>query len=409
MKKISYVLAGASFRCFSMFAQPIYEQYQDYIEITGIFDVNRGHSEYISERCGSIKVYDNFDEMIKTETPDVVLVTTVDAYHSDYIIRALELGCDVITEKPMTIDATRCKAILDAEQKYGKKVTVTFNYRYAPYMTKIKEIIKSGAIGNVYSVHFEWLLDRNMEFGAHGTSYFRRWNSHMEKSGGLLVHKSTHHFDLVNWWLDAEPEKVSAFGKLNLYGKNGMIRGTNCRSCDHTEECNFRYQFNDFERDFFAKNEHYDGYFKDGCVYAEDIDIYDTMSVIVLYVGGQMMSYSLNATTPYEGWRVSINGSLGRLEAFSPETGFQANERLSNEIKVFTLDNNVTEYYVTKTIGGHGGGDSRLHEMLFRGIGDKSLGYEAGTKAGANSILIGIAANISIRDGRLVKIDELSR
>lgn len=72
---------------------------------------------------------------------------------------------------------------------------MTFNYRYAPHNTKVAEIIRSGAIGQVTSVHFEWMLNTQ-----HGADYFRRWHRDRRNSGGLLVHKSTHHFDLVNFW-----------------------------------------------------------------------------------------------------------------------------------------------------------------------------------------------------------------
>ncbi len=405
MKK--YVIAGASSRGMAMFAIPLYESFSDCAEITAVYDVNIGRSQVLKKYIPHIRIYESFDEMVTTEKPDTVIVTTVDAYHSDYIIRAMELGCDVITEKPMTIDSKKCQAILDAEKKYGKKLTVTFNYRFAPYSTKIKEIIKSGAIGKVYSVHFEWMLDQVMDLGAHGTSYFRRWNSRMAKSGGLLVHKSTHHFDIINWWLDAVPEKVAAFGELNLYGaKNGKFKGERCETCEHRKECRYCYDLSDKDIEIYRDNEKYDGYMRDCCIYSDEIDIYDTMSVNVHYKTGELLSYSLNATTAYEGWRASINGSKGRLEAFLPETGVLSRTD-TDIIKVFDLNNNVTEYKMTRVRGGHGGGDERLREMIFRGNIPDPLGHCAGSFAGTNSIMIGVAANMSIKDGNIVTIDDV--
>ncbi|MBR6747746.1 MAG: Gfo/Idh/MocA family oxidoreductase, partial [Clostridia bacterium] len=188
--KLKYAFAGASGRALGMYCKPMLKDFQDNCEIVGIYDINPGRAQqFVKHVEGSFPVYDDFETMIREAKPDRVIVTTVDAFHSDYIIKSLEMGCDVITEKPMTIDATRCRAILEAEKRTGHKVTVTFNYRYAPYNTKIREIIARGEIGEVYSVHFEWLLSRNMEYGAHGTSYFRRWNARMKNSGGLLVHK----------------------------------------------------------------------------------------------------------------------------------------------------------------------------------------------------------------------------
>ena len=403
----TYAFAGASNRALSMYAIPMFKDFSNDCKILGIYDANVGRARYVSGKAGGFPVFENFETMLLTTKPDCVIVTTVDAYHSDYIIKALEMGCDVITEKPMTIDAERCRAILAAEQATGRKVTVTFNYRYVPFVTKLKELVSSGIIGKVFSVHFEWLLTRNMADGAHGASYFRRWNARMEKSGGLLVHKSTHHFDMVNWVIGQHPAKVSAFGKLNLYGaQNAPFQGERCATCAHKDDCAFYYELNDFEKEFYARNEQYDGYIKDNCIYADDINIYDTMAVTVQYDQGAVMSYALNATTPYEGWHLSINGSEGRIEATNYETGPRAKE-LEHHIKVFDLDDNATDFSIIKATGNHGGGDVRLLRMLFLENVPDPLGHGAGSLDGAYSILIGAAANQSIREERVIDIESL--
>lgn len=403
----TYAFAGASSRALSMYVKPMVKDFSEDCKVLGIYDANIGRARKVSELAGGLPVFEDFETMLRETKPDCVIVTTVDAYHSDYIIKSLEMGCDVITEKPMTIDAERCRAILAAEQATGHKVTVTFNYRYAPFTTKLKELVANGEIGDVFSVHFEWLLTRNMTFGAHGTSYFRRWNARMEKSGGLLVHKSTHHFDMVNWIIGQHPAKVSAFGKLNLYGaKNAPFKGERCSTCNYSQKCEFYYELTDFDKQFYVANEKFDGYLKDNCIYADDINIYDTMAVTVQYDRGAVMSYALNATTPYEGWHMSINGSRGRIEATNYETGVQS-KALENCIKVFDLDDNVTDYRITKSTGGHGGGDERLLRMLFLENIPDPLGHSAGSNDGAYSILIGAAANLSIREERVVDIESL--
>jgi len=410
--KLKYAFVGASIRALDMFFAPMATKWKDYCDMVGVYDINIGRAKTIGDKFG-VKVFDNFEDMINETKPDRVIVTTVDVFHSDYIIKSLEMGCDVVTEKPMTIDATRCNAILEAERRTGKNVIVTFNYRYAPFMTKIKELVSDGTIGDVFSVHFEWLLDRNMKIKAHGTSYFRRWNARMKNSGGLLVHKSTHHFDLVNWWLGQQPEEVFAFGKLNRYGKvgsekygNGM-KGENCRNCKFADKCEFYYALPEREKWLYADNEKYDGYYKDGCVFADDIDIYDTMSVNVRYSGGTVMSYSLNATCAYEGWRISINGSKGRIEAFLPESGPDSEEAF-HKIKVYDLDNNVKVYELESLDSdSHNGGDERLQRNVFVGDLPDPLGLCAGTKDGAYSIIVGAAANISIKEHRPVEIASL--
>ena len=169
----------------------------------------------------------------------------------------------------------------------------------------------SGEIGKVLSVDFAWYLDVY-----HGADYFRRWHAYKNGGGSLWVHKATHHFDLVNWWLGADPVEVVANGQLQVYGKNGTIRGTNCRVCPHKKECRFYYDLNTnpTRMKLYADCEDADSYYRDGCVYRNDIDIYDSMQAIVKYSNGATMAYSLDAHMPFEGYRVAFNGELGRLE-----------------------------------------------------------------------------------------------
>jgi len=118
------------------------------------------------------------------------------------------------------------------------------------------------------------------------------------------------------------------------------------------------------------------------------------------------MSYSLNATTAYEGFRVAINGSAGRIEAFSPLTGFQGSG--PKTIKLFDLADNMTEYRIADLKGDHGGSDDLLRDELFRGAaGPDPLKRAAGVDAGVNALMIGAAANVSIKTGTIVDIDEL--
>lgn len=148
--------------------------------------------------------------------PDIVIVTTTDRYHHEYIIKALEMDCDVITEKPMTIDEEKCNAILEAEKRTKRNVTVTFNMRFAPLIMRIKEILKQDTIGQILSVHFEWFLDTS-----HGADYFRRWHRRKENSGGLLIHKSTHHFDVVNWFWKKSLWKLRPLARCGFTDRPG--------------------------------------------------------------------------------------------------------------------------------------------------------------------------------------------
>lgn len=400
----TYALAGASSRALSMYARPIVERFADSARLVGVYDVNPGRARYLSQQCGGVPVYDDFDAMLQAARPDCVIVTTIDRYHHQYIIGALQAGCDAITEKPMTIDDARCRAILAAERASGHRVIVTFNYRFAPYTARVKELLRAGAIGRVLSVDFEWILDTR-----HGADYFRRWHRRKENSGGLLVHKATHHFDMVNWWIEDEPERVYAFGARHFYGPTRAQRGERCSTCEYKGTCQFyvNYAADPQMQAIYFNVETYDGYYRDRCVFADEIDIEDTMSLTARYRSGILLSYSLIAHSPYEGWRAALNGTGGRMELEEFHSGARAAEP-SQQIRIFNRRNELIVYDIPKATGGHGGGDEQLLRRLFttEPIPDP-LGFMADSRAGAMSILVGVAANRSIASGQPVAIADL--
>jgi predicted dehydrogenase len=331
----------------------------------------------------------------------------------------MELGCDVVTEKPMTTDAEKCQRIIDTQNSTGRHVRVTFNYRYAPFRTQVKALLMSGLIGDIKSVDFHWMLDTR-----HGADYFRRWHRNKRNSGGLLVHKSTHHFDLVNWWLSTVPEWVYARGSRQFYtpemaNRYGFIqRAERCQVCPETAKCPF---FMDLLADgprklLYFEQEHFDGYLRDRCVFGEDIDIEDNMQLVVKYRSGVTLSYSLQAFMPWEGYTVAFNGSKGRLEHICMETSYTSGdgsipgELISQGTKISIHPHFQAAYDipVDEGGGGHGGADPLMMADIFAAEQPSDpYNRAADQRAGAYSILTGIAANCSILENRAVEIDTL--
>jgi predicted dehydrogenase len=397
-------LVGTGIRGTTMWGKGVVQPYADVVEFVGLCDVNPLRVEAGKRALGvACPTFTSFEGMLDQVKPDVVMVTTVDATHAGCIVTALDRGIDVITEKPMVIDEAQCKAVLDAEKRNNRKIVVTFNYRYAPKHQTIKETILSGAIGDVTSVDFSWYLDTT-----HGADYFRRWHRLREKSGSLWVHKATHHFDLVNWWLGADPVEVTAFGSLSTYGKKGPFRHTNCRPCPHKAQCPYYWDItkNPNLVDLYVKCESADGYLRDGCVFKEDVNIPDTMNAVVRYSSGANMSYSLNASMPIEGYRLAFNGTKGRLEVRDYERQpWDAPEE--TEIYVTHKFGKREKIEIPKAEGGHGGGDNRLRDLIFRNITVPDHMRLPDSRAGAMSTLTGVAARKSVDLGRPVKISEL--
>jgi len=404
--KRRYAIVGTGSRGTTMWGRPVAEGYSDIVDFVGLCDPNPTRLAASRGMIGvSCPTFTDFDRMCDEARPDLLAVTTVDAHHARYVVAALDRGIDVITEKPMVIDAAQCREVLDAETRNGRAIVVTFNARYAPRHQRIKEVLLAGEIGRVTSVDFGWYLDV-----VHGADYFRRWHRLRSQSGSLWVHKATHHFDLMNWWLDQDPVEVSAFGSLQRYGKRGPFRSATCRGCPHAEECPFHWDITQNPElvKLYVDAESVDGYHRDGCVFREDCDIFDTMNAVVRYSGGVQMSYSVNAFMPFEGYLVAFNGEGGRLEIRDYER--QPWEVVEEtEIWLTRTGRGREKIDVPKAEGAHGGADERLLEVVFRGASVPEYLRLPGSRAGALSCLTGIAARTSCDEDRRVRIDELVR
>ena len=424
-KKLRVALVGTGIRGTSFWGKRLNENYSDIIEFVGLSDINPGRLEYGRKYIGvNCPTFTNFDKMLKETKPDLVIVTTKDSTHHQFIIKGLDFGCDVLTEKPLTIDEYKAQAIIDAERRNKKNLIVGFNYRWSPYATKVKELMQENVIGDLRSVDFHWYLNTY-----HGASYFRRWHGLRQEGGTLWVHKATHHFDLLNWWIDSDPEEVFAYGDLEFYGENGPFRGDKCRTCPHKTKCEFYWDITKSKRlmDLYVNNEKYDGYIRDNCLYRKEINIYDKMSAQVKYKNNVVLNYSLTTYSPFEGWRVAFNGTEGRLEAWldipyqkkvsvnQAEMHRKEMEQSGKEeaeyepIVVHKLWKDFETVKVPITRGGHGGGDKRLQDKIFKHK-DAVDPYEraAGLRDGVMSILIGVAARKSIEANEPIRIAELT-
>ncbi len=428
----NYMIVGLGSR-YRMYLDAIVETYRKTTRLVALCDsnphrlglaLNRARAAGTAPASGPPA---DFEEMIARQAVDVVIVTTIDRTHDEYIVRAMNAGCDVVVEKPLTIDARRLEHIEEARRRTGRSLRVTFNYRYAPRNSAIRDLVHvRNAIGKIHSVHFEWLLDTR-----HGADYFRRWHRDKRNSGGLLVHKATHHFDLVNWWLDDVPETVYASGELKFYGReNAERRGMATFSGRGTEApADDPFALNLAEdpelKNLYLDAEKHDGYRRDENVFGNYISIEDDISVVVTYRGGCRLTYHLTAYSPWEGFRIAFNGDEGRIEyqvvektAVSGsaddrgrEDGMEEEEAPLEQVSIRVLPLFGNPYDVPVPGAnevGHGGGDRRLLADVFAPATEPDpLHRAADHRGGINSIAVGISGNLSMAAGRAVSVREV--
>ena len=434
-----YAIVGSGARA-RMFLDAMHTDFKAQAQLVAMCDLSPRRMQfwnrYLAEHYNQPEIpsykASHFDLMILKARPDVVIVTTRDDMHAHYIVRAMELGCDVVVEKPMTIDAPGVTAICDAIERTGQALRVAFNYRWRPEFTRLREIVQSGQIGTPTLVDFQWRLDTQ-----HGADYFRRWHREKKHSGGLLVHKSTHHFDLVNWILDDRADTLFAIGNLAFYGEqNAAQRGEHYAYDRYTgqpeaaddpfarrldDETRWNH---DTMRGLYMEAETDDGYVRDRNVFGgEDkwpITAEDTMAVTARYTRGTILNYSLIAYCPWEGERLTITGTKGQVEYFGRGQGHviagQSDAELAKqqqaEERTLRLQNMFgppQELAIPEAKGAHGGGDARLLRRIFcPNLPVDPQGRDAGHAAGAWSVLTGAAANLAIETGRPVQLDDLA-
>ncbi|KAF9875235.1 hypothetical protein CkaCkLH20_07055 [Colletotrichum karsti] len=432
-----YAIVGMGVRS-AFYYQSILKDFDQVATLVAICDTNQTRLNAANDRIvelggDKLPTYkaEDFDTMVAEQKPDVVIVTTIDLYHHVYCIRAMELGCDAITEKPMTIDEEKLQLMIDAEKRTGKQIRVLFNYRYAPHHTKVRELIQSGVIGEIATVHMDWILDC-----AHGSDFMRRWHRNKETSGGIQMHKSIHHFDLVHFWLNTEPELVYCIGDLWFYGKeNAQRRGVSNlgeRYLDNEDAKNDPFAIhidqNAQLKKLYLEAEHEDGYIRDRNCFAEGITIEDNLSMIIKYKNRAVMTYNTYAYAPWEGYRCVFNGSKGRIEVNVVESGYSAGGETVTEkglgdlekgyiqggveqtkIVVYPLFEEPYVVDVEKREGGHGGGDPVLLRDVLVGDESDRFNRAAYIRDGGNAVLVGVGANRSMKSGMPVMVQELIR
>jgi predicted dehydrogenase len=418
-----------------MYLDAIAGDHRDDAELVGLIEPNPGRLAVHVNRLADAGLDmtnvvtghpDELEGVISKTGADRAIITSPDVTHAGLIARSLDAGVDVVVEKPLTIDPDSTRLIAQAVARSGREVVVTHNYRYSPRNSGLKDLIKSGSIGTPLSVTFEWVLDT-----AHGADYFRRWHRDKANSGGLLIHKASHHFDLVNWLLADSPTSVYARGEVKFYGsENAAARGMAARPDRGTHDGPHSPWELDLRADpqlkaLYLDNESYDGYRRDQDVFGPGVTTEDNLAVIVDYSRGAILSYALNAHSPWEGYRIAVNGDEGRAElevveraavlvgpdgrvvvdpSAAPESGARAGgERL-------TLQRHweaAREIPIQEGEGGHGGGDVLLLADVFKGAGEDWLERASSWVDGVRSIAIGMAGNESLRTGLPVRIADL--
>lgn len=292
---------------------------------------------------------------------DAIIISTPDNLHYGPCMKALEMGYDILLEKPISPSERECRDILRLAKKTGRIVAVCHVLRYAPYFIKLREMIQSGVLGKVVSVqHLEPIQHIHMSHS------YVRGNWHNSKATTpIILAKSCHDLDIIRWMLDKPAKAIQAFGDLSWFRKENAPEGSTARctdgckvegSCPYSalqiyyRKRSWTYVFDlpenkDEHADFIMNQLKTTNYGR--CVYRMENDQPDHYTTNILFDDNVTASFSMEAFTSYDGRRTRIMGTLG--DVVGDMTSMTHTDFLTGQ---------KTEW--KQESDGHGGGDWRL-------------------------------------------------
>ena len=402
--------AGSRGRTYARYA----EKFPQSMKVVGVADLNPNRRKAMAKKH-NIPAENQFghfnDALSKAKLADAVVIATPDNLHYEPCMKALELGYDVLLEKPVAPTEKECRAILKQAHKYNRIVAVCHVLRYAPYFVALKQVLESGAIGDIVNIqHFEPIRYAHM---AH--SYVRGNWPLSTKTTPIILAKSCHDLDILRWLIDKPCETIAAEGSLHLFRPENAPKGAPERctdGCPHEAECPYS------AIDIYERRKQHLGAFdlprKDPalireklkttnygrCVFRCENDQCDHYVAIMKFQDGVTASFSMDAFTPWGGRRTRIMGTKGFIEG--DMTTFTFYDFRTSHKSVW--DQKVSEVAEYKG-SGHGGGDHLLVRDFLRAVSAQDEKLLSSTiDVSIESHVMGFMAEKSRKSNKKMKI-----
>jgi predicted dehydrogenase len=312
----------------------------------------------------------DYRELIARPDVDAIAVTSPDYCHEEHAVAALAAGKHVFCEKPMTITIEGCDRVLDAWRQAGTRLMVGFNMRYMNIFRVMKEIIESGAIGEIRAAWVRHFVGMGSDF------YYHDWHATRQNATSLLLQKGSHDLDMIHWLTGRYTRRTAAFGSLDFFGGD-KPNDLTCPVCPDRETCTEVSRSRRIQ-----------------CCFRQEVDVEDNQVMIMELEGGIKASYLQCHFTPDYHRNYTIIGTEGRVENSEPEMKVWVKTRVSNSWR----DLADRAYDVKPARGGHGGADP----VICRDFVEMCLdGKEplATPLAGRMSVAAGVCAAHSLRNG----------
>ena len=421
MKTYTAILIGAGHRgrIYTGEMLKLPEQYK----VVAVAEPVEGRRRAIQEKHGipDEMCFNGWEEILaQPKMADLALICTMDDMHYAPAMKAIELGYDILLEKPVAPTPEECADMALAAEKKGVKVLVCHVLRYAPFFKKVKDLVRSGMIGDIMSIlQVEGVGD------VHQSHSFVRGNWHSEaETTPMLLAKCCHDLDILQWIMDKPCKKVQSFGKLTYFTAENAPEGAPVRcidgGCPVGDTCPYncrKLYYDDKDNDWFRiactrgiskKDIPTDEEVMTAlqttdyglCVFHANNDVVDHQTVNMEFEGGANVTLTMNAFN--KGGRfIRIFGTKGELTAYAED----------DKIKVYTFEDKKQQEIPIQQIGesivsGHGGGDHGMICELHEYLGENYSGYcAADIQISVKNHLIGFAAEQSRREDTVENVD----
>jgi predicted dehydrogenase len=374
--------------------------YPDQLDIVGVAEpMNIRNERYAAAHNIKDKYrFDTWEDVFeRPKFADAIIITTPDVLHYGPCMKALEMGYDVLLEKPIAPTEKECKDILQLAQKTNRIVAVCHVLRYAPYFQKLHSLIQDGAIGKLVSLqHFEPIQHVHMSHS------YVRGNWHDSKATTpIILAKSCHDLDIMRWLVDSPCEQINAFGDLTWFKMENAPEGSTERcidGCAVEKQCPYSAKRIYYDKQTWLH--HFDlpenpdlhpeaimEYLRTSnygrCVYRMENDQPDHYTMNLKFKNGVTASFNMEAFTSYHGRRTRVMGSMGDIVG---------------DMESFTYTDFRTgkQQRWSHSSNSHGGGDWRLVSDFLAAVDSRDPNMLTSTiDASVESHLMGFEAEKS--------------
>lgn len=399
---------------------------KDKFKIVSLCDVN----EYRLEKYGKVfevpeeERYTDENEFFTKKRSDVLLIATMDKMHVRQAVKALDLGYDLVLEKPISDDVEELKMLTEKAKEKGRMVMVCHVLRYNVMVSKLKKLLDEGAIGRLISMD----QTENVCFWHQAHSFVRGNWRNREQTTPMIMQKCCHDLDLIQYFIGARCRSVASMGALSYFKAENRPEGAadRCLDCKYKMDCKYsayriyvdgwlssgrkeEFPYNlitdvlPITKDALMTSLRETNYGK--CVFACDNNVVDNQTLIMQFENGVTATLKMEAFTARGGRDFRFFGTEGELELYEIEDKIIL-RRFMEEPIVWKISELVDELG-GQGEGGHGGSDWRMFDSLYNIYFTDKLNASSAIEGSLESHYMALAAERSrLEGGKLIEISE---